>query len=158
MAKFNPGEWRHVRGSDSGPGGVIYEGTKLLKLPRVKGEQAKQVCPGQRISRRQYENMRYLQAGWANKSQFEAVQNGRVKGLPHEVDAYQKWRKIYSEEKKVPLSQVRGPDNPYAEAFAAAYSDEFKDTSPSGPLSHLLEVVGLRVPGDFWDVGDSPGK
>ena len=102
--------------------------------------------------------MRYLQAGWANKSQFERVQNGRGKQHPHEVDAYQKWRKIYAEEHKLSLSQVRGPDNPYAEAFAVAYNDGFKDTSPSGPFSHLLEVIGLRVPGDFWDVGDSPGK
>jgi hypothetical protein len=154
MAKYNSKEWRHVRGSDSGPGGVIYEGKSTLKLPNKQT-----VKPGERISRRQYENMRYLQSGWANKSQYEAVQKGRPpKSLPHEARAYQRWRKIYAEEHDLSLSDVKGPDNPYAEAFAQAYNDDFKDTSPSGPLSHLLEVVGLRQSGDSWDVGDSPGK
>lgn len=155
MAKFNSGEWRHVRGSASGPGGVIYEGKKPLKL---KGT-GQEVQPGERISRRQYENMRYTRSGWQNKSQYEAVQKGRPpKGLPHEAGAFQRWRKIYSEERDIPLTDIRGPDNPYAEAFAEAYSDKFKDTSSTGPLAHLLQVVGLRDEGETWDVGDSPGK
>lgn len=153
MAKFDPSRWRHVRGTKDTPAGVVYEGQRPLRLPDKRGT----VQPGQRISRRQYENMRYLQSGWANKAQYEAIQRGKPpRGAPREAKAFQAWRKIYADENKIDLSQVKGPDNKYAEAFARAYYDDFKNTSPEGPFAHLLEIVGLREPDTFWNVGDTP--
>lgn len=152
MARFNAKEWRHVRGSGPDkPGGVIYEGSKPIRL---HGET---VEPGQRVSRRQYENLRYTQSGWQNKSQYEAVAKQRPpKGYPHEAKAYKRWMQDYAEETGKPLSALRGPDNPYSEAFAAAFNDKFRDNSPDSPFAQLLVLIGLREPDAPYNVGDTP--
>lgn len=153
MAKFNQKEWRHVRGTSDKPGGVIYQGAKPFTL------NGKKVTPGQEVSRRQYENLRYTQSGWQNKSQYEAIQKERPpRGKAREAGLFQLWRRIYSEENDIPIGDIKGPDNPYAQAFASAYKNNFKDTGPNSPFAELLTVVGLRDKGQPWDVGDSPGK
>lgn len=160
--RFDRGQWKHVRGSDGNPAGVVYQGSKPYTYKTVKGE-SRTVKPGARVSRRQYENLRYQGSGWQSKAEYERVARGGKQKMHdrgrhvHEADAYRVWGKIYAEEHG--LSRIpAGPDNPYAQAYADALRDKFRDTGPDSPFAKLLVLVGLRDESWQWDVGDTPSS
>lgn len=157
VSRFNPSQFRHVRDT---PAGVTYLGSKPFRYRNQSGHLA-EVQPGERLSRRQYENLRYQSGGWKNKAEYEKVIHGRLhitdRGRKvHEADAYQIWASIYAEEHGVSKREAMGANSPFSRAFAAAYRDKFRDSGPDSPFAQLLVVTGLRSEQDTWDVGDSP--
>lgn len=155
--RLNPTNWTHVRGKGDVRAGVVYKGEHPFAYKSTKGETVT-VNPGERVSRRQYENLRYQAAGWTSKAQYERIAKapGRVKKGPHQLNAYKRWGKIYAEENNTTFP--KGPFNPYAEAFARAMNTGFSDTGPDSDFAQLLVAVGLRTDHDTWDVGDTPSS
>jgi hypothetical protein len=156
-SKFDPSQFKHVRDT---PAGVTYLGDKPFRFTNAKGNRV-EVNPGERLSRRQYENLRYQAGGWSNKAEYEKVIHGHLhlkdRGRNvHEADAYRVWASIYAEEHNVSVRQAMGANSPFARAFAAAYKDKFRDTGPDSPFAQLLVLTGLRDEQDTWDVGESP--
>lgn len=154
---FDPSDFRHVRkGSPTGRGGkyqaagVVYHGKESRTFGSLR------VKPGEKISRRQFENLRYQAGGWKSKSEYERAIHSKLPGK-HESRAFIRWMEIYAEEHDVPERKVAGPDSEYSRAFVQAYRDGFP-SDPNGSLSHLLTVIGLRDEQDVWDVGDSPSS
>lgn len=153
--KFSPSLFRHVRDT---PAGVTYLG----KVP-FKTATGVVIEPGEKISRRQYENLRYQAGGWTSKAEYERVSHGHLRKKDgdrhvHEADAYRAWAKIYGDEHGEPMRAAMGPDSEFSRAFVAAYRDDFRDTSAGGPFARLLVETGLRDDADSWDVGDTDPK
>jgi hypothetical protein len=149
---FDPKQFRHVRTS---PAHVVYLGDEPISTGRATHFQ------GGKLTRREYENLRYQAGGWTSKSEYERVRHGHLHIKDgsrdvHEANAYQRWAYIWADEHGESPSTAMGADSDYSRAFAAAYRNKFADKSPSGPFSRLLAIVGLRSPDAPWDVGDSP--
>jgi hypothetical protein len=156
--KFSPSDFKHVR---SPKAGVVYNGKTPFRYQDLEGN-TREVKPGTWMQRRQYENLRYKAGGWKSKSEYEKIIHGhnhiRDGGRDvHEANAYHRWAQIYADNHGVSVRTAMGADSPYAQAFAAALRDKFRDTSPGSPFADLLVLVGLRTDSDTWDVGDSPG-
>lgn len=156
-SKFDPSKFRHVRDT---PAGVTYLGDTPFRYRNQKGELVT-VQPGERFSRRQYENLRYEAGGWHNKAEYERVIHGHLhikdgSRRVHEADAFKRWAAIYADEHHTDVRKVLGPDSEYSQAFIAAYRDKFRDHGPDSPFAHLLVVIGLRDDSWTWDVGDTP--
>ena len=133
-----------------------YVGAKPIRFSD-KGEK-RTVKPGEYVSRRQYENLRFATFGWKNKSEYERVANnpGTLPRFPHEAKAFDMWARIYSEEMGGSKADARKPGSEYSQLFAAAYHDQFRDLSPDGPFAKLLVGIGLRSEKDHWNIGDTP--
>lgn len=152
-----------MRTSPEGPAGVVYAGDKAFRYKDIKSGKWQTVTPGERVSRRQYENVRFQANGWESKAEYERIARAKRplrmydQGRHvHEADAYRTWARIYSEEHATPVP--KGPDNEYSRAFAAALHDKFRDTSPDSPFAKLLVIVGIRDESWQWDVGDTPSS
>jgi hypothetical protein len=155
--KFSPSDFSHVR---SPKAGVVYNGKVPFRYKNLKGETL-DIAPGSTVSRRQYENLRYQGGGWTSKSEYEKIIHGHTKIKDngrnvHEANAYRRWAKIYADEHGVSVRSAMGADSPYAQAFAAALRDKFRDTGPDSPFAKLLVLVGLRDDSATWDVGTTP--
>lgn len=156
-SKFDRSQFRHVRDT---PAGVTYQGKRPFRYENQKG-QVVTVKPGERLSRRQYENLRYQSGGWKNKAEYERVIHGHLHMKDggrkvHEADAFQNWARIASEERNVSKRELTGPDSEFSRLFLDAYRDKFRDSSPDGPFAKFLTYIGLRDESWTWDVGDTP--
>lgn len=169
--KFAPSDWtyrkRHLPArarTKTVPEGYWYHGKSPFQYTDQRGNKVT-VEPGERISNRQYQNLRYQAAGWKSKSQYERIRyvsslERPSKGatryrLPHEAGLFDYFAGVASDEHAVSVRALARIDSEYASLFAAALNDGFKDKSPDGPFSQLLVYVGLRTERDDWNVGET---
>lgn len=183
--KFDPSLFRYRKGSGGeivrpdlrgrgkyGEGrnieGYYYQGKSPFKYKDASGK-SHTIQPGERLSSRQYQNLRYQATGWESKSQYERISHdsatraGRrrltynYKGRRvHEIGAYRKWAEIYSETHGTSLRDTLNPTSIYSIAFTSALEDNFSDLTPDGPFAQLLTLVGLRDDSAEWNVGETP--
>lgn len=169
--KFDPGDWRYRKRhlpprarTRTVPEGYWYQGTTPFEYTTIKGSKVT-VQPGERLSNRQYQNLRYQSVGWQSKSQYERVRylaslerpgkGARKYKMPHEAGLYDYFSDIASDEHAISVKLLRRIDSEYSSLFAAALNDGFKDKSPDGPFAQLLVYVGLRTNRDDWQVGET---
>lgn len=147
--------------------GYVYEGTTPFRFKTAGGE-TRTIQPGERLSSRQYQNLRYRASGFESKSQYERISSQSVtrsgrkrltykrgKRDVHEIGAFRVWGKLYAQRHNVSLGSALDPESDYARAFAAALADDFSDLTPDGPFAHLLTLVGLRDDQADWNVGET---
>jgi hypothetical protein len=155
------GEGRNIEG-------YYYQGSSPFRYKTPSG-QTRTVQPGERLSSRQYQNLRYESTGWKSKSQYERISHNsatvagrkrltyKSKGRRvHEIGAYRAWAQIYSETHGTDLRTTLNPTSDYSYAFAQALQDDFSDLTPDGPFADLLTLVGLRDDSAEWNVGETP--
>lgn len=162
--KFNPSSFQYHRRKGDTPEGYTYQGDKPFTYKRVDTGQRVTIDPGQHVSSRQYQNLRYQASGWKSKSQYESLSDVaygndpsrklKRRGFPHEAGAWRQWSIEYAVEHDIPVTKVRQPDSTFSQLFAQALADDF-GTDPDGPFADLLVGIGWRDEGDSWDVGET---
>jgi hypothetical protein len=115
--------------------------------------------PGARtrtVSRRQYDDARYLDAGWRSRDDYERrFQPGHAN-----MAGYVRWREAAIATGAASPTQLDRPASEFNRLFLAARADGFdrgrKRRGPRSPIAKLLVYVGLRRPDDEFAVGGSP--
>lgn len=183
--KFDPALFQYVKGKGGevvrkdlrgkgryGEGrtveGYYYEGNVPFRYKTPTGE-SRTVQPGERLSSRQYQNLRYEATGWKSKSHYERISHdsATVAGRKrlsytdrgrrvHEIGAFRKWGEIYADTHGTSLRSALAPDSAYSIAYTRALQDNFSDLTPDGPFAELLTLVGLREDEAEWNVGETP--
>ena len=164
--KFNPSLFKYTgKRPENGPEGYIYRGDKPFTYKRVDTGAKVTIAPGQHVSSRQYQNLRYQGSGWKSKAQYETLQryayskdaSKKLKraGFPHEASAWRIWSIEYALEHGQSIQSVRKPDSQFSQLYAGALDSGF-DTEPNSPFAKLLAAIGWRDPDAQWQVGDTP--
>lgn len=148
--------------------GYYYEGNIPFRFKTPSGE-TRTIAPGERLSSRQYQNLRYQGSGWKSKAQYERIlhNSATVAGRKrltytskgrrvHEIGAFRKWGEIYADTHNTFLRNALLPTSIYSLAYTAALQDNFSDLTPDGPFAQLLTLVGLRDDEAEWNVGETP--
>ena len=113
------------------------------------------VAPGQRgtISRRQYDNLRYVDSGWRNRADYE-------RRYQDPTYAYMAAQAITN--KGLSRRAVDAPGGEFAKlalkARAVGYGKGRAGRSAKGPMAKLLVYVGLRDPNATDQVGSTPPR
>lgn len=155
-ARFESRNFRHIR---TAPAGVVYQGDRPFRYVSSSGERVT-LEKGDRLSRRQYENLRYSASGWQSKSEYERVLHGKTRMMDgrrkiHEANAFRRWAEIGADDRGIALRKMMGASSEYSQLFAAALRNKFRDRGPDSPFAKLLTYVGLRQPDWGWNVGDT---
>jgi hypothetical protein len=166
--RFNPADFKYTgskkRTGRAEPEGYVYHGSTPFSFTRADGKEVT-IEPDERLSNRQYQNLRYQASGWKSKSQYETIRHYMhrrhpsddlmKKGYPHEAGAYKRFGIEYAAQNHVPLNSVYNPTSDYSQMFADALANDFgPDTD--GPFSKLLTAIGYRNQSDTWQVGETP--
>lgn len=108
---------------------------------------------GEVVSRRQYENERARRAGWRNWSDYQRERKS---------DDYNRWLNIAIDKQGLTRKDI-GMASDFSRQYlsvqlARRTGDDDALRDPEGTLANFLVYLGLRQPGDWWDVGDTPGE
>lgn len=106
---------------------------------------------GDVVSRRQYDNARYSDAGWRNRADFERR---------HDDPTYRHFQDVATRNLGLTRRQVDSPDGPFArhalKARAAGWGKGRAGRSAKGPMARFLVWLGMRDPTADYPVGGSP--
>lgn len=110
---------------------------------------------GEVISRRQYDNRRYVDLGWRSRDDFER----RFEEGHHGMAGYRRWREAAIATGAATPSQLDRPDSEFNRLFLRARADDFdrgpRRRGPRSPIAKLLVYVGLRDARATFPVGGS---
>ena len=114
------------------------------KLPG-SSERYIRLSDGEEISRRQYENERFKQAGWDSWSEYQ--RHARE-------EQFQRWVVAERQEHGGSWREIVSPNSRFSRDYAAALHSGWSKKA-HGPFAKLLENLGLRTHGANWDVGET---
>lgn len=110
---------------------------------------------GETLSRRQYDNRRFVDLGWRSRDDYER----RYDEGHSNMGGYRRWRDA-AIAKGIPRSVVDDPGSEFNRLFLAARADDFdrgrRRRGPRSPIAKLLVYTGLRSDGATYSVGGSP--
>lgn len=110
---------------------------------------------GETISRRQYDNRRYVDLGWRSRDDFER----RFDPGHSDMAGYRRWREAAIANGVATPSQIDRPGSEFNRLFLRARADDFdrggRRRGPRSPIAKFLVYVGLRDPGATFPVGGS---
>lgn len=105
---------------------------------------------GEIVSRRQYDNARYDEAGWRNRADYERR---------HSDPSYRHFQAIAQRNLGLSRRQVEAPDGEFARRALAAravnYGKGKRGRGARGPMAKFLVYLGLRDEGADHPVGGS---
>lgn len=105
---------------------------------------------GEIVSRRQYDNARYSDAGWRNRADYERR---------HDDPTYRHFQQIAERNLGLSRRDVERPDGEFAKRALAArnvgYGKGRAGRSARGPMARFLVYLGMRDPTATYPVGSS---
>lgn len=110
---------------------------------------------GATISRRQYDNARYVDLGWRSRDDFER----RFDEGHADMAGYRRWREAAIANGVATPNEIDRPGSEFNRLFLKARGDDFdrggRRRGPRSPIAKFLVYVGLRDPRATFPVGGS---
>lgn len=124
------------------------------KLPGT-AERYRVASTGEVISRRQYDNRRYVDLGWRSRDDFERRFDEGHSGMA----GYRRWREAAIANGVATPNQIDRPGSEFNRLFLKARGDDFdrggRRRGPRSPIAKLLVYIGLRDASATFPVGGS---